>query len=45
MQQLFAQYFASLIVAKDPTADVPTYNARVLLFEGTPASVTVQIPE
>lgn len=44
-QQQFARYFASLIVAKDPAAPEPTYNVRVLLLEGTPASVTVQIPE
>ena len=44
-QQRFAQFFASLIVAKDPAADHPTYNINATLFEGTPASVTVQIPE
>lgn len=45
VQQQFAQYFASLIIAKDPAADVPTYNIKVTTLEGTPASVTVQIPQ
>jgi hypothetical protein len=44
-QQQFAQYFASLIVAKVPGARVPTYNITLTTFQGTPASVTVQIPE
>jgi hypothetical protein len=44
-QQQFAQYFASLIIAKDPTAKVPTYNISVTFFDGTPASVTVKIPQ
>ena len=44
-QQQFAQFFASLIVAKDPLAKVPTYNINATLFEGTPASVTVKVPE
>ena len=44
-QQQFAQYFASLIIAKDPAAKVPTYNISVTFFDGTPASVTVKVPE
>lgn len=44
-QQQFAQYFASLIISKDPAATVPTYNIRATMFDGTPASVTVQIPQ
>jgi hypothetical protein len=44
-QQQFAQYFASLIIAKDPAAPVPTYNINVTFFDGTPASVTVKVPE
>ena len=44
-QQQFAQFFASLIVAKDPLQPVPTYNINVTLFEGTPVSVTVQVPK
>lgn len=45
IQQIYSQYFASLIVAKDPAAEVPTYNVKATLLDGTPASVTVQIPE
>lgn len=45
IQQIYAQYFASLIVAKDPTAPVPTYNIKVTMLDGTGASVTVQIPQ
>jgi hypothetical protein len=44
-QQQFAQYFASLIIAKDPTQAVPTYNVNVTMLDGTPASVTLQVPE
>lgn len=42
-QQQFAQRFASLIVARDPRPGFYTVNA--ILLEGTPASVTVQVPE
>jgi len=45
IQQQFAQYFASLIIAKVPGAAVPTYNVKVVMFDGTPASVTVQPPQ
>ncbi len=45
VQQQFAQFFASLIIAKDPLGKVPTYNIAVTTLEGTPASVTVKIPE
>jgi hypothetical protein len=45
IQQQFAQYFASLIVAKDPTQAVPTYNITATMFDGTPASATIQVPE
>jgi hypothetical protein len=45
MVQYFAQFFASLIVARVPAAPVPTYNVNATLLEGTPASVTVQVPE
>lgn len=45
IQQYFSQFFASLIVAKDPAASVPTYNVRATLPDGTPVSVTVQAPE
>jgi hypothetical protein len=44
-QSQFAQFFASLTLSKDPAADQPTYNINALLLEGTPASVTVQVPE
>ncbi len=44
-QQQFAQFFASLIVSKEPAAPVPTYNINATTFEGTPASVTVQAPK
>lgn len=44
-QQQFAQFFASLIIARDPAADVPTYNVKATLFDGSSASVTVQVPE
>lgn len=42
-QQQFAQYFASLIVAKDLQQGV--YKISAVLLEGTPASVTMQVPE
>jgi len=45
VQQQFSQFFASLIVARDPAAAVPTYNINATLLEGTPASVTVQVPK
>jgi hypothetical protein len=45
IQQRYSQYFASLIVAKDPSQANPTYNVKVTMFDGTPASVTVQIPQ
>lgn len=45
MQQYYSQFFAALIVSRDPAAADPTYNIKATLFEGTPASVTVQIPE
>lgn len=44
-QQQFAQYFASLIVARDPNQLTPTYNINVTLFNGASASATVQVPE
>jgi hypothetical protein len=43
-QQQFAQYFASLTVARVPDAAVPTYNVAALMPDGTPASATVQVP-
>lgn len=43
IQQQFAQYFASLIVAREPVPG--TYKVNAILLEGTPASVTVKIPE
>ena len=45
IQQMYAQYFASLIIAKDPAAAVPTYNINATLMDGTPASVTVKVPQ
>ena len=41
-QQLFAQYFASLIIAKVPNVDEPTYNVAVLTNQGS--RVIVQVP-
>lgn len=45
IQQYYSQFFASLIVAKDPAARTPTYNVRATTLDGTPVSVTVQVPE
>jgi hypothetical protein len=45
IQQQFAQYFAYLSIARDPSAVVPTYNVNATLFDGTPASVTVRVPQ
>lgn len=42
-QQQFAQRFASLIVAKDVQQQV--YKINAILLEGSPASVTIKIPE
>lgn len=42
IQQQFAQYFASLIIAKVPGAAEPTYNVAVLTNQG--ARVIVQVP-
>lgn len=41
-QQLFSRYFASLIVARDPTASEPTYKVSVLTSQG--AKVIVSVP-
>lgn len=41
-QQLFAKYFASLIIARDPAANEPTYNVSVLTNQG--AKVIVSVP-
>ena len=43
-QQQFSQYFASLIISRDPAAAGPTYEVNATTFEGTPVSVTVQVP-
>lgn len=45
VQQQFAQYFANLSISRDPTAAVPTYNVSATTLEGTPVSVTVQVPQ
>jgi hypothetical protein len=41
-QQQFAQYFASLTIAKVPSAVEPTYNVAVLTLQG--AKIIVQVP-
>ena len=41
IQQQFAQYFASLIVAKVPGATNPTYRVSVLTLQGSKVIVTV----
>lgn len=43
-QEQFAQYFASLTITRDTTQETPTYEVKVTTLEGTPASVTVQVP-
>ncbi len=45
IQQLYSQFFASLIVANDQTADVPTYNVKATTFEGESIDVSVPIPQ
>lgn len=45
VQQQFAQYFANLSISRDPNATVPTYNVSATTLEGTPVSVTVQVPQ
>lgn len=44
-QQQFAQYFASLSITRVPDAPVPTYDVQITTLEGTPASVTVKVPQ
>lgn len=44
-QQQYAQYFAALSIARVPGTEVPTYQVNATMFDGTPASVTVQVPE
>lgn len=43
-QQQFAQYFASLTVARVPGVETPTYNVAALMPDGTPVSATVTVP-
>lgn len=43
-QQQFAQYFASLIIAKVGT-NPPTYNVSVTTHQGVKISATVQVPQ
>lgn len=45
MQQYYSQFFAALIVSRDPAASDPTYNIKATLFDGSSASSTVQIPQ
>lgn len=40
-QQLFAQYFANLVVARIPGADHPTYKINVTTRQGTKLVLTV----
>lgn len=42
-QQLFAQYFASLIIARDPAAAEPTYKVSVITNQGSKQVVSVPI--
>ena len=42
-QQLFARYFASLIIAKDPAADQPTYTVSVITQQGAKTVVSVPV--
>jgi hypothetical protein len=42
-QQLFARYFASLIVARDTAAVEPTYNISVITNQGAKQIVSVPI--
>ena len=44
-QQQFAQYFASLSITRVPTASIPTYQVNATMPDGTPASVTVKVPQ
>jgi hypothetical protein len=43
MQQLFAQYFASLIIARDPAATEPTYKVSVVTNQGAKQIVSVPV--
>ena len=45
IQQQFAQYFANLSISRDPLAKNPTYNVSATLLDGSPLSVTVQVPQ
>jgi hypothetical protein len=42
IQRQFAQYFASLIVAKVPDVTTPTYNVAVVTPQGS--KIVVQVP-
>jgi hypothetical protein len=45
IQQRYSQYFASLIVARDGAADVPTFNVKATTFEGQSIDLSVPIPQ
>lgn len=42
-QQLFSQYFASLIITKQP-GSTPTYNITVVTHQGVTINASVSIP-
>jgi hypothetical protein len=42
-QQMFAPYFANLLVSKNPDP-APNYNIQILTHEGVPLNVNVPIP-
>ncbi len=45
IQSQFAQFFAYLSISRVPGAGQPTYNVNATLFDGSPMSVTLTVPE
>lgn len=43
-QQLFAQYFASLIITKQNVPSPPTYQVNLLTHQGVKISASVPVP-
>lgn len=42
-QQQFAQYFASLIIAKEPANPTPTYNVNIITHSGAKIGLQIAI--
>lgn len=43
-QQVYAPYFASLIITRDPSSITPVYTVNVLTHQGVKLSANVSVP-